>query len=256
MKKILLCCLTLAFCSTLMQAKTPPKPANFSGNWVLDTSQTKKLPSGLEGYSMVVSQDEQQLKVQTSLQGDLRPRDDSNGQYPDGGQGTGRSGGYPGRRGGGMGLPGRIGVGWPGGGMGGPMGGGMPGGRMPGGGGGRPRGQGRSQTGAAAFMLYPRAAVYKLDGTASTAQLGGPSRADATLRADWAKGGKLLKLSLLGNGGSGDVRVKDQWKFSKDGPYLMVDRNVHSSRGSGSVHLVFRRQAVDSTNAANESSKE
>ena len=143
---------------------------------------------------------------------------------------------------------GRIGIGMPGsGGMGGPMGGGMPSG-------GTPRAESQSAGQIAAFTIYPESAVYKLDGSESTAQLGRQMQSDATLKADWAKSGKVLKLSVVENGDSGQrggkTQVKDQWKLSKDAQFLMVDRNVHSLDGSGTVHLVFRKQAADSTNGA------
>ena len=62
MKKILLVWLTLECCSTIVQAKQPSKPTDFSGNWVLSFGQTKNPPAGLQHYSMLVNQDEQQLK--------------------------------------------------------------------------------------------------------------------------------------------------------------------------------------------------
>jgi len=94
------------------------------------------------------------------------------------------------------------------------------GGGNPGGGGGRPRGEGRSQGSVAAFLLYPRSAVYKLDGSESAAQLGDPMQTDASTKAEWASGGEVLKLSLVGKGDSdrkgGEIQVKDQWKLAKD----------------------------------------
>jgi hypothetical protein len=106
-----------------------------------------------------------------------------------------------------------------------------------------------AQGGVAALELYPRTAVYKLDGSASTAQLGGPMQSDATLRAEWEKGGKALKLSLAssGDGRAREVQLKDDWKLSDDGQTLMVDRNVRSPEGSGTVHLVFRKEPADSS---------
>lgn len=241
MKRTLPLSLALAFWSTLLHAKTPSKPADFSGNWVLDASQTKDLPLGLQSYSMVVNQDKQQLEVHTTLQGDLQATGNPNGPYPGGAGRTG--GGYPGRRGSGMG---RIGIGMPGGGTGGPMGEGMPGGGVPGGGGGgRPRTESQSEGRIAALTLYPSSAVYKLDGAESAAQLGGPEQNDATLKADWAKSGKVLKLSVMGHSRerSGKTKLKDRWKLSQDGQFLMVDRAAHSPGGSATVHLVFRKDA-------------
>lgn len=242
MKKIGLVFLALAFCATLVHAKDPAKVANFSGQWVLNFGQTKNPPPGLQGYSMVVNQDERQLKVETSLEGRLQPTQHRPhpGGYP--GRSSG-GGGYPGRRGGMGGGMGRIGVGMPGGGRG-----------MPGGGGGTPRGEGPSQGNIAAYKLYPPSLVCKLDGSESTAQLGDAEQTDATSKAEWAKNGEVLKLSLVGNGDfgqkAGKIRVKDQWKLSEGGRYLLVSRSVKSPEGSGTVHLVFFRKEVGPTSAA------
>ena len=146
-------------------------------------------------------------------------------------------------------MPGGVGIGFPGGGIGGPIGGGMPGG-----GGGRTRGEGRPQGNVFAFVVYPHSVVFELDGSESTAQLGDPMQTDATSKADWASGGGLLKLSLAGKGDSdrkaGEIQVKDQWRLSKDGRFLMVERAVHSGRGSSTVHLAFRKQEANSTTGA------
>lgn len=254
MKQFMVVCGTLAFWAVLMsapmQAKTKPKPADFSGQWVLDTSQTKNLPQGLESYTMVVSQNPDQLKVKTVLKGDLSLAGDMNGPYP-GGPGGGNPGRYPGNYPGSMGGRGRIGgIGTPIGGMGGgPMSEGIPGTGMPGSGGGGGSGsRGRSGSKSAAFTLYPEGAVYKLDGSQSAAELGGPEHEDATSKVEWAKGGQLLKLSLKANEDSSmsgrAIELKDQWKLSKDGQSLLVDRTVHSPRGSATFHLVFHKQAV------------
>jgi hypothetical protein len=232
MKRILFLFLALAFCPTIVGAKEPWKPTNFSGNWVLNFGQTKNPPAGLQGYSMVVNQDEQQLKVETSLQGDLQatPNTPNSGGNP-----GGTTGGYPGGRRGGMGMPG--------GGMG-----------MPRGGGGRPRNEGPSQGNVAAYKLYPQNAVYKLDGRESTVQLGDPEQTNATSKAEREKNGEVLKLSLVGNGdsgqGGGKIQVKEQWKLSEDGKSLKVDRTIKSPEGSGTVHLVFLKREADSSSGA------
>ncbi len=259
--KVLPLCLLVALYSTLMQAKNPSKTVDFSGNWALDFSQTKNPPPGLQDYSMAVKQDGQQLRVETSLQGDLQPANKSNGQYPGSGGGGypgGSGGGYPGGRRGGGGMGGgmgRIGLPMPGGGgMGMPGGGmGMPGGGGSGGRGGRSRPESRPAGNPGAYMLYPHTAVYKLDGTESTAQLGDPDQTDATAKAEWGKDG-ALKFSLVGNGGSGQkggkIQVKDQWKLSEDGGTLMVERSVHSPEGSGTVHLFFHKKTADANKSA------
>jgi len=98
----------------------------------------------------------------------------------------------------------------------------------------------------AAYKLYPRSVVYMLDGSEAAAQLGDPEQAAATSKAEWAKNGQVLKLSLLGNEDPGQkggkIEVKDQWRFSEDGRCLMVDRYIKSPEGSATVHLVFLRK--------------
>ena len=238
MKRILFALLAFAFCSTLVQAKGPLKPTDFSGNWVLNLDETKNPPAGLQQYSMVVNQDEQKLKVETKLEGDLQatPNAPSSGNNPAGSSG----GGYPGGRGGmggGVGMPGRIGMGMPGGGMGMPRGGG---------GAGRPRNEGPLHGDVAAYKLYPHSAAYKLDGSEATAQLGDQEQTTATSKAERAKNGGVLKLSLVGKGDSGQggskIQIKEQWKLSDDGKFLKVDRSIKSPEGSGTVHLVFSKR--------------
>ena len=131
---------------------------------------------------------------------------------------------------------------------------------VPGSGGGRPRGEGRSQGNGAAFMLYPRSAVYKLDGSESDTKLGDSMQTEATSKAAWASGGEVLKLSLVEKGDAdrkaGEIQVKDQWKLSKDARFLMVERTVHTGRGSGTVHLAFRKQDAGSASVVTQSPKE
>jgi hypothetical protein len=57
----------------LLVARDSSNAANFSGNWILDLSRTKNLPQGLDRCNMSVNQDQLQLKVETMVEGDLRP---------------------------------------------------------------------------------------------------------------------------------------------------------------------------------------
>jgi len=63
-----------------------PAQTDFSGTWVLDKEKTPNLPPRLESYTMVVTQNDQQLTVESKVVGDLKP-----GGGP--GRGTGGSGG-------------------------------------------------------------------------------------------------------------------------------------------------------------------
>jgi hypothetical protein len=256
MKKLLpLFCLALGFGASVVGARTPSTPTNFAGTWLLDVNKSKDLPKGLQSYRLLVTQDAEHLKVQSKLEGDLRRAESRDDNYP-GRRGSGRPGGYPGGspvgypggRRGGLGLPGGIGsVGWPGGGVGGPMGGGVPGTGMPRGGG-RPRGGGKSRAAIAALAFYPHSTEFRLDGGESSTQLGGPDHADATAKAEWTKKGQVLKLSVVENGDSREqVKLKDEWKLSKDGELLTVERSVHTSRGSRTLHLVFFKDTSNPT---------
>jgi len=228
----------------MLPAKGPPKVANFSGEWVLDFNQTKNPPAGLEDYSMVVNQDQQQLKVETSLKGDLKASQEaSDSGYPGGSRGGRRGGGIGGGMGGvGIGMP-RGGMGMPGSGGGMPNDSGMPGGSG-GGGNGSPRVT-SSRGSVAAYKLYPSSAVYKLDGSESTTQLGDAEQTAATAKTEWGKNGEELKLSLAGDenpeGKGGKVQIKEQWKLSADGQFLTIERSVKAPDGSGTVHLVFSK---------------
>jgi len=247
MKKIWLVFCALGLASTMSQAKDSAKPAaNFSGEWVLSFDQTKNPPAGLEAYSMVVKQDQQQLKVDTSLQGDLKASEQASGSaYP----GSRRRGGMGGGMGGiGMGMP-RGGMGMPGSGGGMPNDSGMPGGGGSGtgtGGGTGSSGPRSSRGTVAAYKLYPPSGVYKLDGSESTAQLGDADQTSATAKTEWTNHGEELKLSLAGDenpeGKGGKVQIKEEWKLSSDGQVLTLERSVKAPEGSGNVRLVFTKK--------------
>lgn len=227
----------VAFAAEAIQAKSSGSNTDFSGTWVLEASQTKNVPEGLESYTMTVTQSGQQLKVATALQGDLRPSPHSANQnaggYPGGGY---PGGGYPGGGGmgrGGMGGMGRGGMGRGGMGRGGP--GGMPSQRVE----------------YMAYKYYPASVDYPLDGSQGSAQLGDPDQTPAGSKAEWSGGGKELKLSLKTKDDTGDkandITVKDEWKF--DGRYLKVTRTVKTAHGSETVHLGFRKQIAQDTTA-------
>jgi hypothetical protein len=228
MKSILLVLLALAFSSTLVSAKKPSKATDFSGNLVLDFGQTKNPPAGLQDYRMVVSQDERQLKVTTTLDGDLQVTPGTPNSAAGGSGGSSR-GGYPGRRGG-------MGMGIPGGGTG-----------MPRGGGGGSHNEGPTSADVAAYQLYPKSAVYNLDGSKSSTQLGDSGQTNATSKA--VQGKNELKLSLVGKEDSGEggrkIQIKEQWQLSDDGKTLKVERTVKSPDGSGTFHLVFSRKEAE-----------
>jgi hypothetical protein len=113
MKKVLIgCSVALVFLASTWVVCAGS--ANFSGTWVLDKSKSRDLPpqiENIESYTMVVTQDDQQLTVENKIVGGRRPDGgepgtggQGGGRRPDGvgGQGGGRRGG---RGGFGMGMP-------------------------------------------------------------------------------------------------------------------------------------------------------
>jgi hypothetical protein len=201
---------------------TAPAQTDFSGTWVLDKEKTRNLPSQLEGYTMVVTQSEQQLTVETKVEGDLRP------PARESGESSPRGGGFPGGAGGGGFPGGPSGGGFPGG----PGGGGFPGGGPP--------------SGLMALGMVIPSATYSLDGKETTAELEGPMPGTATLKAKWAKDQKVLELTAVRHldfqGNSVTFTSKERWKLSEDGQEFKLERTVETPRGTDSVKLVFRKE--------------
>ena len=224
----------LGFCAISIEAAQD----DFSGVWVLDKEKTHDLPPKLKSYTMVVLQNEQQLGVETKLEGDLRPPQGQPGEgFPGGGSPGGPGGGgSPGGPGGG-GFPGGPGGG---GSPGGPGGGGFPGGP---GGGGFPGGGPRS--GAMALRMVIPKATYSLDGKETTVEIKGSMPGTLKLKAKWAKDRKALELSSVREADFGGHSVtftsKERWTLSDGGEVLKVQRSVESPRGTDTVKLTFRK---------------
>jgi hypothetical protein len=209
------------------------KTTDFSGKWALDKSRTSDLPPSLESYTMNVSQDAEQLTIETDLQGDLGMR----GR-------PGRTGGQGGGRRGEGGLPG------------GGRGGGFPGGRIPGGG---PGGGGFSLPKDAvigmALRTAPPKAIYRLDGKETSRQVEARESGDGrrsepggsiAFKANWKKGGKALELQSNRKfetpEGERSMTSKDRWELSEDGNTLTVQRTIDMPMGVEEVKLVFTKQ--------------
>jgi hypothetical protein len=215
------------------------EPADFTGVWTLDKTKTKDLPAALESYRLQVTQDAQQITIESQVEGDLGPT----GGMPDGG-GMGRP------RGGGM--PGGGGGRFPGGGGGG---------RFPGGGGGGgmgiPGGGGPEIPKEVVMQMALRAAIpkasYNLDGKETVVDLPDPPTSEgrpalqggsAILKATWKKGGKQLELvSIRKITISGEDRAmsnKDLCELEKGGT-LIVRRSIETPMGAKEVKLYFTK---------------
>jgi hypothetical protein len=214
------------------------EPADFIGVWTLDRTKTKDLPAALESYRLKVTQDAQQITIESQVEGDLGPT----GGMPDGG-GMGRP------RGGGM--PGGGGGRFPGGGGGG---------RFPGGGGGGMGipGGGRAEIPKEVVMqMALRAAIpkasYNLDGKETVVELPDPPTSEgrpalqggsAILKATWKKGGKQLELvsirKITIRGEDRAMSNKDLCELEKGGT-LIVRRSIETPMGAKEVKLYFTK---------------
>jgi hypothetical protein len=192
---------------------------DFSGDWVLDKGKTHDLPPGLKGYTMVVTQTEQQLVVETKLEGDLRTPEGGPGEGPPEGKGP-PGGGFPGGEPGEGGPPG-----------GGPGAGGFPPGGPP--------------VGTMALRMVIPKASYFLDGQESTAPLEQPMPGTAKLKAKWTKDKKGLELSSFREtnfgGNSVTFTTREKWALSDDGETLKIQRSVETPRGLDTIKLTFHK---------------
>lgn len=217
--KVVLSILGLVLLSTFA-VSVEAAQEDFSGDWVLDKGKTHDLPPGLKSYTMVVTQTEQQLVVETKLEGDLGPRE--GGGFPGGGPPGGGppGGGFPDAGPGEDGPPGA-----------GPGGGGFPAGGPPGG-------------TMALRMVIPKAS-YLLDGQESTAQLEEPMPGSAKLKAKWAKDKIGLELSSFREinfgGNSVTFTTREKWVLSDDGETLKIQRSVETPRGLDTIKLTFHK---------------
>jgi len=213
MKKVLIgCAVTLMFLTGVWVVSAAS--SNFSGTWVLDKSKSQGLPpqiENIESYTMVVTQDDQQLTVENKIVGGRRP-----------------GGGEPG-------AGGQSGVRRPDGVLG------QGSGRRPDGAGGQGGGRGRGGPG-----MGMGTATYKLDGTETKIESAGGRGGAATLKAQWKDSGKALELmttrSFNFQGNETTRTTKERWELADGGNALKVKRTVDGPQGSQESTLVFTRQ--------------
>ena len=205
---------------------------DFSGWWVMDMHRTHDVPSHLRSYQLNVRQTGQQITINTSVEGDFRLERRRQGIPGGGGNFPGGRQRGGGSRGGGGGMSGL------------PRGGGFPGGRSAGGSGaGAAMGPSMEVMRAMALSMASPVAIYNLDGSPSTLQVEKPVEVSTTLKATWKKHGKQLDLSRVEifSGKRKYLKVREQWKLSKDGQTLEVERTINTPRGFGKVKMIFNK---------------
>ena len=199
-----------------------PANANFSGKWSLDKSKSQELPPQLENvesYTLTVTQDDQQLTVDTQITGGARP--EGGGRRPDGAGGQG-GGGFGGRR-----RPDSAGGDTQGQGQG--------------------QGGGRGRGGRGGFGMGSGTVIYKLDGSETKTEAPANGRGGAaSMKAQWKDGGKSLELTTTRSfnfqGNETTRTTKDRWELADGGKTLKIKRSIDTQQGSQSSTLVFNKQ--------------
>ena len=145
----------------------------FSGTWELDKGKSQSLPrmwENVEGVTLVVTQDDKKLTVETKIKG----------------------------------------------------GGGGPGG------------------------FGPQTLSYNLDGSETTAEMGGRMPSKAALKAKWLDGTKALELTTVRNlnfqGNEVTITTKERWELAEGGKALKINRTSESPRGTQESTLLFNKQ--------------
>jgi hypothetical protein len=88
--------------------------------------------------------------------------------------------------------------------------------------------------------------TYKLDGSETTAEVGGRMPGKATLKAKWMDDGKILQLDTVRNVTVQDnpvtITQKEQWELAEGGKVLKIHRTTESPRGTQEAKLTFNKK--------------
>lgn len=91
-----------------------------------------------------------------------------------------------------------------------------------------------------------QAFTYNLDGSESTAEVGGRFPGKATLKAKWMGEGKTLELKSVRNinvqGNDVTITQTEHWELADGGKTLKVHRQTESPRGTNELSLVFNKK--------------
>lgn len=89
-------------------------------------------------------------------------------------------------------------------------------------------------------------ATYKLDGSETTAEVGGRMPGKATFKAKWIDDGKALELNSVRNVTVQDnpvtITLKEHWELAEGGKVLNVHRTSESPRGTQESKLTFNKK--------------
>lgn len=199
--------------------------ADFSGTWALDTKKTRDVPADLKSYHLVVKQDDQQISVESKVEGSLDPapghdpnkmpqhtsaQNAINSAVAGGGSSTGSVGGGAGDANSG----------------------------------GNKVVMARGKALATVFRRFS----CNLDGKETIRETGGLSSGKVKRKATWKKGDKSLDIHLERDfevqGNQFTSYVKENWELAEGGKVLRIKRTVNLLAGWDETTLVFNKESA------------
>lgn len=209
MKKLSLFLLFAVITLTALSATAQtPATTSFAGNWILDKAKTKNLPKEVNGLKLAVEQDDKQIYVKSTLDGEILMPAPVNrqGDYPrPGGQGNQADANAPSA----PSFNGRMAL--------------------------------RMGANEATYTLDGKEASVDIKQNEQTV-------GTATLKSKWDKDGKGLQLTsvqkIKRESGNVTITVKEKWELSPDGKTLKIKRTAEAPAGSDQIELTFLKEAV------------
>jgi hypothetical protein len=88
--------------------------------------------------------------------------------------------------------------------------------------------------------------TYNLDGSETTAEVGGRMPGKATLKAKWGGDGKILELNSVRNisaqGQEFTIKTTEHLELAEGGKVLKVHRNSETPRGAQEAKMTFNKK--------------
>lgn len=194
---------------------------NFSGTWMLDTKKTRDVPPDLKSYTLKVKQDEQQIIVESAVEGDPNQQAGRDPSSVDHRLSTAETPSHATASSSATSVTGDS---------------------HTSGGNSRPL---LMAPGRALATVIRRLSCH-LDGREESREVGGLSPGRIRRKAQWKKGEKTLELTLTREfnieGLQRSSTVKELWELADNGKVLKIRRTVNLLAGWDETTLFFNRQ--------------